>query len=65
MMAFLLTCCEALDIGALGPAFLAMLPAGGTIMGACMVALVSLFPMARTASASVSMGMGASMVMED
>jgi hypothetical protein len=43
MMAFLLTCCEALDVEALGPAFLAVLPAG----------------------AGVSMGMGASVVVED
>ncbi len=65
MMAFLLICCKALDVEALGPAFSAVLLAGGTITGACVVVLISLFPMARTASAGVSMGMGASMVTED
>ncbi len=65
MMVFLLTCCKALDIEALGPVFLAMLPADRTITGACVVVLVSLFLMARTASASVLIGMGASMVTED
>ncbi len=65
MIAFLLTCYKALDVKALGPTFSAVLPAGGTIMGAYMVALISLFPMARTASAGILMGMGASVVMED
>jgi hypothetical protein len=67
MMAYLLTCCEALDIKVLvlGPGFLVMLPAGGAVMGICMVAPLSMFPVARAASAGVSMGMGASMVTAD
>jgi hypothetical protein len=65
MMVCLLTCCEALHVKVLGPALSAMSLAGGTVMGACVVAFLSLFPMAETASAGVSMGMGASVVTAD
>jgi hypothetical protein len=68
MMICLLTCCEALDIEALGPVFSDVLPAGGTVTaGVYVVALLSPFPMAGAASAGVSMGMpvGASVVTED
>jgi len=61
-MACLLTCCDALDANILGPALLAVLSVGGTIVGMYVVALLSVFPMAGTASASVSMGTGISTV---